>query len=460
MIGRPIAVEPTSPQVVPSTQAPSSAPNFTWINHAAFLLEAGGVRLVCDPWLTGSVFNRAWRHTSPTRFSYADFENVTHIWFSHQHPDHFFPPDLRKIDPGTRSRITVMYHHTIDKKVIRYCKGLGFKPQVEMAERRWYHLSDDIAVCCGIWFERDSWLAIRTPHGTILNINDCVVDSPRLARDIARAVGPVRVLLNQFSYASWEPDKEARAAAAREHLDRIAMHARVFKPEFMIPFGSFGYYCNSDNFFMNDGMNRVGDVASFIEDQGICRAIVMYPGDRWRVGEPHDWHPAATWYAADWDSCMALGPTEEPISVPIATLQEGTRSLLTRIRHRNPLAWLFPQNTTTVRLTDLGCSVTLSPTGLAAAPLNSAFDIEMSSDSLYNCLKAPWGSDALRAAGRFINGPNDGRKRFFRYFKLADWNDHGYVLSLHRFGVLASFRLRQIRRQWHRQIDTRLRANA
>jgi UDP-MurNAc hydroxylase len=447
----------TREQTLSSTVAVASSsadpPTITWINHASFMLELGDVRLVTDPWLSGSVFNRACRHTSPTRFSYSDFANVTHIWFSHQHPDHFFPPDLRKIDPDLRKQIAVMYHRTIDKKVIRFCKGLGFHPQVEMVERCWYPLSPSVALSCGIWFERDSWLAIRTPHGTILNINDCVVDSPRLARDIARAVGPVRVLMNQFSYASWEPDADARAEAAREHLQRMAMHARVFKPEFMVPMGSYIYFCNADNFFMNDGMNRVGDVARFIEEQGLCRPVVMYPGERWRMGDPHDWRPAAARYAADWDSCMAGGPTEEPRSVSIERLKEGTRTLLTRIRTRNPFAWLYPQTTTTVSLADLGRTVTLTPNGLDLAANGSVADIEMSSDSLYNCLKAPWGADALSAAGRFKNGPNDGRKRFFRYFKLADWNDHGYVLAMHRLVVLLCFRARQIRRRIHRSVD-------
>jgi UDP-MurNAc hydroxylase len=223
-------------------------PTMTWINHASFLLRTDDVRLVCDPWLTGSVFNRAFRHISPTRFSHADFADVSHIWFSHQHPDHFFPPDLRKIDPSNRKRVTVLYHRTIDKKVIQFCKSLGFREQIEMAERRWYKLSDDMTVCCGVWFERDSWLAIRTPWGTILNINDCVVDSERWARDIAKSVGPIRLLMSQYSYASWEPDTKSRAWAAGEHLARIAMQIRVFKPEFVIPFASYGFYSNSDNF--------------------------------------------------------------------------------------------------------------------------------------------------------------------------------------------------------------------
>ena len=80
-----------------------------WINHSSFLLEHGRVRLLCDPWIEGYVFDNNWAQLSPTKFSYADFARVTHLWFSHEHPDHFFPPNLEKIAPEIRRNITVLF---------------------------------------------------------------------------------------------------------------------------------------------------------------------------------------------------------------------------------------------------------------------------------------------------------------------------------------------------------------
>src|SRR5690242_11320190 len=90
----------------------------SWINHASFLYAAGGVRLVCDPWLSGAAFNNGWRHITPTRFSPEDFGTATHIWISHQHPDHFAPQDLRRIPAADRERLTVLYQPVPDKLVV------------------------------------------------------------------------------------------------------------------------------------------------------------------------------------------------------------------------------------------------------------------------------------------------------------------------------------------------------
>ena len=31
-----------------------------FVNHASYVLESGGVRLLCDPWLEGTAFNDGW----------------------------------------------------------------------------------------------------------------------------------------------------------------------------------------------------------------------------------------------------------------------------------------------------------------------------------------------------------------------------------------------------------------
>ncbi|MBV8245261.1 MAG: MBL fold metallo-hydrolase, partial [Candidatus Eremiobacteraeota bacterium] len=292
-------------------------PTIEWVNHAGFLLEADGVGLLSDPWLSGTAFNRGWRHISPTRFTLEDFARVTHLWFSHQHPDHFAPADLRRIDPGIRARIVVLYHHTIDKKVVRFCESLGFRELRELRDREWVALSPSVEILCGTWFDRDSWLAVRANGTTFLNLNDCVVDSPGLARKIRSLCGNVDVLLTQFSYAEWAgnpEDARLREASAAEKLRRIRIQCETFEPAWVIPFASFIYWCHPENFFMNDEMNEVLDVASFIESRLHRRPIVLYPGDRWTAGKPHDWQEAARAYHRDFRDRIAEGATEVPKS--------------------------------------------------------------------------------------------------------------------------------------------------
>jgi UDP-MurNAc hydroxylase len=100
-----------------------------WVNHASFLLETGKIKLICDPWIEGTAFNNGWRLVSPTKFAYQDFAVVTHIWFSHEHPDHFSPSNLRSIPEEFRRRITVLFHRTKGQAVDQNlcCDGLHVK---------------------------------------------------------------------------------------------------------------------------------------------------------------------------------------------------------------------------------------------------------------------------------------------------------------------------------------------
>ena len=88
-----------------------------WINHAGFELQSNGLRIVCDPWLTGLAFNQSWALLTETRFQPGDFEGVDYIWFSHEHPDHFSPPDLRSIPERIRSNITILFQKAKDGRV-------------------------------------------------------------------------------------------------------------------------------------------------------------------------------------------------------------------------------------------------------------------------------------------------------------------------------------------------------
>src|SRR5262245_14431114 len=105
-----------------------------WVNHASFVIRAGNACIILDPWIEGSVFDESWSLLSPSVFKYSDFEEITHIWFSHEHPDHFFPPNLMRIPAVIRSRIRIVFQTTIDRRVVSFCRKLGFAEVVELPE--------------------------------------------------------------------------------------------------------------------------------------------------------------------------------------------------------------------------------------------------------------------------------------------------------------------------------------
>lgn len=417
---------------------------FTWLNHAAFLLEDRDLRLVCDPWLTGTAFNRGWRLISPSRFEPDDFRGVTHLWFSHQHPDHFSPADLRAIPPEIRRTIAVLYHETIDKKVVRFCKGLGFADAIELRNDVWHDLTPAVRILCNAWSDRDSWLAIQTPEATILNLNDCVVDTPELAKHIADRVPNVDVLLTQFSFANWAGNPEDvafRRAQAREKLQRIGLQCAAIAPRYVVPFASFVYFCHEENFYHNAEMNRVRDVAAFVQNDLGRMPVVLYPGDRWHLGASHDWHEAASRYDKDYERCIAAGPRESSRPVARAALDRAAVEFLRRIKKRNPLLPFLPRMSATIELRDEHRRVRLTLDGMQDT--HDEPDICMSAESLLFALRAPWGSNALGVNGRYTEPRPGSAKRFFNLFRAADLNDHGRGFDVPWLGKTIGARIRK-----------------
>jgi hypothetical protein len=407
-------------------------PIVEWVNHASFVLSMGATRLICDPWLHGTAFNDGWRLLSPTVFTPRDFGRITHLWFSHQHPDHFSPRDIRQIAAADRQHITVLYHHTIDKKVVRFCEGLRFHRCVELADRAWIDLAPDVQIMCGAWDDRDSWLAVRTPQATFLNVNDCLIETRSQARSIAEAVGHVDVLFTQFSYANWAGnpgDEEEHRRHAASKRDEIALQAEYFRPSVIIPFASFVWFSHHENFFHTPQMNQVADIARFIESDLGCRAVVMYPGDEWTFGDGHDPERACALYAADFADVLERGPVDNSPSVAPGKIESAMSSFLSRVKKRNPVIRFIPGLRTAAYVTDWQRAFEFTLDGLRELEPGASVDVHVGSDSLHFALKTPWGANALAVNGRYTVPPGGDRDRFFRFFRAADLNDHGHFFD-------------------------------
>lgn len=397
------------------------APTIEWVNHASFITEIGRLSLICDPWLEGTAFKDGWELLAPTAFKYEDFERITHLWISHQHPDHFAPTNLRKIPARARARIRVFYKLESDKLVVSWLRTNGFTNVTELVPDVWTEIEPGISFMCGR-NDDDSWLAIRSSWGTILNVNDCVLKRARDIERIARLVGPVDVLFTQFSYAQWTgnpEDRELRKLEALEKLDRIRLQDRILSPKTIVPFASFVYFCNRENFFLNDGMNAVGEVARFIEVELGKRAVVLYPGDRWTTSRESDWRPAAQRYAAETSVRLGKGPTRAAAPIPAKDLENQVNGFIARLRAKNPAVKTFLRKKATLFVTDSQRGYSLSIGGIRSAPLlrPDTADIVTASENVLYAFRTPWGGNTLHVSGRFISRIPGGHLRFFHLLR-------------------------------------------
>jgi len=414
-----------------------------WVNHASFILRSGAVSLLCDPWLDGAIFNQGWSLLSPTRLAYDDFAAITHIWFSHEHPDHFSPPCLKKIPEQYRRRITVLFHITKDKRVVNLCKALGFAV-VELPEWQTVEIAPDFKIMSGMQGLIDSWSAIFAEGKTLLNMNDCVFERDRELEEIKREVGNIDVLLSQFSYATWVGNRDNLAAHkkhAAHKLMEMSRQIRVFEPAQFIPFASYIFFSHSENVFMNENSNRIGDVFHYLTRELNAPTVVLYPGDEWIVGSPFDSAESIRRYNEDYNRVQAAAPTAPTIS-SLVTLEEAAEKFIMKFSEKNNRFLLNALPPAVVYLSDLDVHLELSFRGGLRVVEGAQPDIILSSDSLLNCLTTDWGGETLVINGRF-QVPSGGRpRRFFWIFRVPRHNSVGTTLDLKFLGRQAVEKVR------------------
>lgn len=413
----------------------------TWVNHASYILEYAGIRLLSDPWIFGSAFDDGWELLCESVFSVDDFKGITHIWFSHEHPDHFAPPVLFKIPAEVRAEITVLFQVTKDRRVAKFCEKLGFRV-LEMPNREPLQLAEGLTLTCGAVRPIDSWLLVETSEVSVLNLNDCIIENEAKARSVKRSVGKVDVLLTQFAYAQWvgNPDEVTlREAAKAEKLERIRIQSEVFEPTWICPFASFVYFSHEENAYLNDGLATAAHAVEFIERATSAEPLVLFPGDVWEVGREWDGLSSLEKYDACYRRERVLSgagaaiPIDELVALADAYLTNAkSQGSSSAIRFWERFLSRQMQRPWVLRLliSDLGLNCEFDwHRGLT---LRESFvepaDVELASASLMYILKHDWGCGTISVNGKF-RATRAGRMVFTRFFPFGTLNSVGKALD-------------------------------
>ena len=410
----------------------------TFINHACVKLALGDVVILCDPWLSGAAFNQGWDLLIKTPLTLdAVMEGVTHIWVSHEHPDHFVPKFFSDISAAYAATVPVLFQETRDKRIRSFLEGRGFTV-TELPNRRPQAVGS-VRVTCGVSDFYDSWLHVSDGTSSVLNLNDCAGGDEGELRGIARLVGPLDVLLTQFSYAAWKGGRENahfRELAAKRKLETITAQIKALKPRYVVPFASFVYFSNEENSYLNDHINRPDDAAAAITATG-AQPVILYPRDRWTVGEPYNDGAARAAYRGVYAEIGALPLRKPGDSVPFDQLEREFEAYRTGIFERNsaglirflrrvPLLGAF--HPVAIRLTDLDTTVSISIVdGFAIAPA-AREDVAMHSSSLSFIFKNPFGFDTLTVNGRFEATPK-GFGKMTKSLAVGSLNAMGLAVS-------------------------------
>ena len=441
-----------------------SGPEIEFVNHASVLLRYRDTGLLTDPWYEGPAFHKGWRllRETPEPDVAALLDRTTHIWVSHEHPDHFSIGFFRRWGAVIRGRgIRILFQKIADQRVADFLRGQGFD-LTEMALGAKLSAGDLTLTCLKDEFY-DSMLSIRGGDVHVLNVNDCNIATEDRAREIRDAVGTCDILLTQFSYAAWKGGRENRdwrEAAAREKLDNIRVQARVLEPAMVIPFASFVAFDHARNAYLNDAANRPESVRDAFADAPFS-VRVMKPGDV-TDGTPD---PQASEDAIGWWRAVYDAPRDRMTydSVTEDRLRESFAAWRDRISARNsraamrlaqilsPVRVLQP---VTVHLDDTGQTWRIDPARgtLTRVAEDGAADLVMHSESLDFLFSNSFGFDTLGVNGTFEEGRPGGFALAARSIAIENLNNLGI-----RFGpglvlerqVLAAFfeRLSRVRRR-------------
>ena len=100
-----------------------------FINHASVLVSDNNVSLLSDPWYQGDAFHKGWNLLYELDDSSIEdlLNRVSHIWISHEHPDHFSILFFKKYEKKIKDRnIEILFQETYDKRVENFFKANDF----------------------------------------------------------------------------------------------------------------------------------------------------------------------------------------------------------------------------------------------------------------------------------------------------------------------------------------------
>lgn len=402
-----------------------------FVNHASFIIHYKNTKLICDPWLEGPAFDKGWMHVSPTRFEYESFSSITHIWFSHEHPDHFAPPNLLKIPVEYRKKIRVLFQETTDRKVAEFCKKIGFKEIVELKEDQFHIIQDDFGIMCNPYVDGDSYALFKTEKTSVLNLNDCMVDSNERAKEIAQKTGKIDILFTQFGYAHKIGNIEdtlLRKQSSKEKLSRILNQFQFLKPKVIVPFASYIYFCHEENSYMNDGVNAVNAVSQFIGENTTAKSTILYPGDKWNVNEIWSSKNSIEQYENDFNQVLAKNYIKTE-TVTKKELIETAELFIEKLQKNYTNKRALNKLSTNLYLTDYNLSFNLSTKNkLVQINLEKNYcDIALTSDALNYSLKHLWGIDTLTINARMLYPKNGNEANFNKFGRIAAALNRGEI---------------------------------
>lgn len=423
-----------------------------FVNHACFYIANDKTLLLVDPWVEGAVFNNGWSlldtSTSNTGLvlELAARQLNTYIWYSHEHPDHFSIGFIKKLKQEFIGKVTILFQHTKDKRVVNFLRRSGFEV-IECMPGKPVRIDDDMRISVFPYADGDSYCLINSGDRAILNINDCALTNPDMCRAVRFSISTlapkIDVLLTQFGYANWvgnpfEPELRRRAAAEKRH--RIAMQMEILKPVLTIPFASFVTFASDENNYMNDYQNSAYTVRQWSTLSPVTETLrFMKPGDAFDINQDTPASLAGMSYAAV-EHWKRLGETPRAVLLPEPSVNANDvvaafSKHLKAVRANLPgLPYVLEKlgliKPLVVYIADIHLTACFSyVSGYTVLETGAPFDISMTSPSVVFLFSNEYGFNTTHVNGRFRTASPEALQRFSRFFMPQNLGRQGYGIG-------------------------------
>jgi UDP-MurNAc hydroxylase len=374
-----------------------------FINHASVIFSCGPTKILTDPWYCGSAFDKGWDLLVEKDIDINSLD-FNYIWYSHEHPDHFSITDIKKINEKRKKKITILFQKTLDQKLAAFCKKMGFKIK-ELQLSKEYILEGGVKIICGSEGGLDSWLSINYNNKTVLNINDCRIETIKSLTSIKNLLGKIDVLMTQFSWANWtgnKGDKKTANTSRKITHKKNDNQIKILEPEFIIPFANFSWFSHEENYFCNDDFISIKE---FIDRYPNKKKVIMYLGDKWKVGNNNRPNSIYRW---EKEINKIKKPKHITKSVSIEELEDSFLHMQLKIKENNDWGGILNLykdgllEDCTINLSDIDRTVlfNIAKSGIKKVKIKT-WDLQMTSESLNYVMRNAWGRGTLMINGKF-----------------------------------------------------------
>ncbi len=367
------------------------------LNHASIILELDDIKLLCDPWFSGTCFHEGWslRYDNPLALEAA--RECTHLWISHFHQDHFHSHTLKAL-ADVNPNIMALGNHSYNFQLDDALKHIGFRNVRPIYERQPIQLNGDVTVTRFPASAIDNMLLIRLKKTTILNYNDCNIPL-RAEQALVKKMGNIDILLISFNHAGkiLEYPLPAAAEVKKRSQANCFKICKAFRAKCIIPFASHHYYKTVESQAQNESLLEPDELI------GLDRNILPL-----RVGEsvafdasmrPHIRKAGGHCTENQLEGFMAKRPSEH---YSFETLRAAAQRYGTRLRRS--FFYLLPLPKLRMKVEDMGMIVCLdSKHGLVRdkGPRNDDYHIAAHSSALYRWFDEPHGTEYFVLGAHF-----------------------------------------------------------